>query len=114
LDLETTRVILKEGSRRDKEDPVRAYLDVILRANSAMIREVLNMSDGTLTLERVLEEAGLIAKYESRGEAKGEEKARFEIARDLLGMGWTVEQTARVSRLPMEKVQVLHDDIARK
>jgi hypothetical protein len=121
LDLESTRVILKEGSRKGKEAPVGAYLDVILQANSAMIREVLDMSDGTLTLERVLEEAGLIAKYElrgeargeakgeARGEARGEEKARCEIAQDLLGMGWTVEQTARTSRLPIEKVQALYD-----
>jgi hypothetical protein len=110
LDLESTRVILKEGSKQSKDAPVRAYLDVILRANSAMIREVLSMSDEALTLERALEEAGLIAKYESRGKARGEEEARAEIARSLLGMGWTVEQTARISRLSIEKVQALCDE----
>jgi hypothetical protein len=68
--LESVRVILKEGSRKGKEAPVRAYLDVILRANSAMIREALNMSDGALTIEAVLEEAGLAAKYELKGEEK--------------------------------------------
>jgi hypothetical protein len=119
LDLESTRVILKEGSKKGKEAPVRAYLDVILRANSAMIREVLNMSDSTLTIETVLEEAGLAAKYElkgeargeARGEVRGEEKARTEIARNLLGMGWAVEQTALTSRLSIEKVQALYEDM---
>jgi predicted transposase YdaD len=90
--------------------------NVILRANSKMIREVLNMSKNTLTLEAVLEEAGLIAKYEARGEAKaeargearGEEKARCEIARNLLSLGWTIEQTAQTSLLPIEKVQALY------
>jgi predicted transposase YdaD len=80
-----------------------------------MIREVLNMNDSTLTIETVLEEAGLAAKYElkgeARGEARGEEKARTEIARNLLGMGWTVEQTALTSRLSIEKVQTLYEDI---
>jgi hypothetical protein len=108
LDLESTKVILKEGGKRGREVPIRAYLDVILRANSEMIREVLNMSDSTLTIEAILEEAGLAAKYEARGEAKGEEKARSEIARDLLSMGWTIEQTARISCLSVEKVQSLY------
>jgi hypothetical protein len=108
LDLESTSVILREGSKKGKEAPIRAYLDVILRANSAMIREVLNMSDSTLTIEMVLEETGIAAKYEARGEAKGEEKARTEIARNLLDMGWTIEQTAKTSCLSPEKVQSLY------
>jgi hypothetical protein len=108
LDLESTRVILKEGSKKGKEAPVRVYLDVILRANSTMIREVLNMSDGALTIETVLEETGLAAKYELRGEAKGEARGE-EKARNLLDMGWTIEQTARTSRLAIEKVQSLHE-----
>jgi hypothetical protein len=107
LDLETASVILKEGRQKGKEVPIRAYIDVILRANTERIREVLNMSDGVLTLEAVLEEAGLAAKYEAKGEASGEEKARSEIAGDLLNMGWTVEQTARTSRLSIEKVRAL-------
>jgi hypothetical protein len=80
-----------------------------------MIREVLNMSDGALTIEAVLEETGWAAKYElrgeERGEAWGEERARSEIARNLLGMGWAVDQTARISRLPIEKVQALYEDM---
>jgi predicted transposase YdaD len=72
-----------------------------------MIREVLNMRDSTLTIEAVLEEAGLAVKYEARGE----EKARCEIARNLLSLGWTVEQTAQTSRLPVEKVQALYADL---
>ncbi|MDR2633751.1 MAG: hypothetical protein LBC51_09060, partial [Treponema sp.] len=86
-----------------------------LRANSAMIREVLNMSESTLSIEHVLEESGWAAKYElegeARGEARGEEKAQSRIARNLLALGWTVEQTARTSGLSIEKVQALYEDI---
>jgi hypothetical protein len=90
--------------KKPPEVPIGAYIDVILRANSKMIREVLNMSDGILTLEAVLEEAGLVAKYEARGE----EKTRCEIARNLLSLGWTIVQTAQTSRLPVEKVQAFY------
>jgi hypothetical protein len=110
LDLESTRVILQEGSKKGKEVPIRAYLDVILRANSAMIREVLNMSDSTLTIETVFEESGLAAKYRLKGKEEGKEEARLEIARNLLELGWTVEQAARTSRLSIEKVQALYED----
>jgi predicted transposase YdaD len=64
--------------------------------------------NSTLTIEMVLEEAGIAAKYEARGEAKGEEKARTEIARNLLDMGWTIEQTAKTSCISLEKVQSLY------
>ncbi|MDR2176831.1 MAG: hypothetical protein LBP20_02180 [Treponema sp.] len=55
--------------------------------------------------EAVLEESGLTAEYEARGEAEGAEKARVEIAGNLLNMGWAIELAARISRLPVEKVQ---------
>jgi hypothetical protein len=95
LDTETTCTILKKGSKKGKGAPVRAYLAVILRANS----------------DAVLEESGLTAKYETKGETEGAEKARAEIARNLLNMGWAVEQTAQIFRLPVEKVQDLYADM---
>jgi hypothetical protein len=50
---------------------LRAYLDAVFRANPGSIQEVLRMSDAALTLEQVFEEAGLIDKWEARGEAQG-------------------------------------------
>jgi glycosyltransferase involved in cell wall biosynthesis len=106
LDLESVSVLFNEERNEIKEVSIWTYFDVILQVNSAMIRKVLNMSDSALRMERVIEKAGLTVKYEARGE----EKARSEIARSLLDMGWTAEQTARTSRLSIEKVQTLYED----
>jgi glycosyltransferase involved in cell wall biosynthesis len=95
-------VRIKEGRKPDKEVSIKTYLDVILQVNSAMFRKVLKISNSTRGIEKVIEEAGLAVKYEARGE----EKARSEIARNLLGIGWTAEQTAQISRLSIEKVKV--------
>jgi glycosyltransferase involved in cell wall biosynthesis len=107
LDLKSTSVLFNEKEKGRKEVSIWTYLDVILQVNSAMIRKMLNMSDNDLHMERVIEKAGLTVKYET----KGEEKARLEIAQNLLGMGWTTEQTSQISRLSIEKVQALYEDI---
>ncbi|MDR1637877.1 MAG: hypothetical protein LBR93_11140 [Treponema sp.] len=60
------------------------------------IREVIEMGDGELTLEDVLEEAGLTAKWEKRGEAIGK-KTGWEKAIGLLKRGYTVDQLERMS-----------------
>jgi hypothetical protein len=43
-----------------------------------MVQEAVKMSDVVLTLDKVLEDAGLVAKWEERGEARGE--ARGEVS----------------------------------
>ncbi|MDR0623247.1 MAG: hypothetical protein LBG10_02340 [Treponema sp.] len=62
------------------------------------------MADGTLTIEDVLMEAGLIPKWLEEGREEGREK----VAKNLLGLGWSVEKTAEVSELDIEKVKSLH------
>jgi hypothetical protein len=54
------------------------------------------MANGEVTLEDVLEGAGLTAKWEKRGEAIGE-KTGWEEAIGLLEQGYTVDQLKRMS-----------------
>jgi hypothetical protein len=60
-------VILEESRKGERAGELGAYLHAILSANVKTIREVIERGNGELTLE----EAGLIAKWEKRGEARG-------------------------------------------
>ena len=64
------------------------------------------MSGAAMTLEQIFEEAGLVAKWEARGEAG---KAT-EIARNMLKDGFSLEQVARLSGLRPEQVKALSDN----
>ncbi|GHU02798.1 hypothetical protein FACS1894147_05510 [Spirochaetia bacterium] len=113
LDVPEIRRIAEAIQRQGKA--ARAYLDAIFRANLATMEEAYKMSDTTLTMERVLENIGLTAKWEARGElrgeaigeARGEEKKALEIARNLLGNGFSPEQTAQLAGLDAGKVRAL-------
>ncbi|MDR3341758.1 MAG: hypothetical protein LBT14_03030, partial [Treponema sp.] len=65
LDVERISRITREIDRLGKAAQIGAYLDAIARANSGILQEALKMSDTALTLEKVFEEAGLIAKWEA-------------------------------------------------
>jgi len=73
LDAETVNYVMEEVKKPHKAK-TGAFLDAIMRANTDSVEEVLAM--GRKTLEEVLEEAGLIAKWEARGEARGEHEVR--------------------------------------
>jgi hypothetical protein len=92
LNTEAAGTILKESRKRGKGADMAAYLYALLNANTKTIREVLEMADKELTLDEVLEEAGLTAKWEKRGEKTGWEKAI-----ELLKQGYTVEQLEQMS-----------------
>jgi hypothetical protein len=61
--------VLRKSAPWKKEAEAGAYLYAVLQANAETLREVLAM--GELTLEKVLEESGLTAKWEARGEMRG-------------------------------------------
>jgi hypothetical protein len=109
LDVPELRRITAEIRAQGKAARIKAYLDVITKANKKSLREVIRMSDDTLTLDEIFEEAGLIARWEAKGEARGEEKKAVEIARNLLKNGFSVEQTAQLSGLDVVKVEALID-----
>ena len=74
---------------RCKEAEAGAYLYAVLQANIKTLREVIAM--GELTLEKVLEESGLTAKWEARGETRGEARVL-----DLLKSGKPPEEILRL------------------
>ncbi|GHU02051.1 hypothetical protein FACS1894147_03120 [Spirochaetia bacterium] len=90
---------------------VGPYLEAIFKANTAVFREALKMSNGTLTMDQVLEEVGLTAKWEARGEAKGEvrgeARGKYEVARNALNEGFSVDSIQRITGLPLETINKL-------
>jgi hypothetical protein len=101
LEREAARDILEAGKGAPQKAPV--YMDVLLRANPRVFMEALNMANHTETFEEVFTEAGIIPQWIERGE----EKKALAIARNLLAMGWAVENIAKATELPLEKVRSL-------
>ena len=114
--------VLEEIGRFGKSVQTKAYLDIVMRANKKSLQEALRMGRTALpTLDEVLEEVGLTAIWEARGEAKGEirgvaigqakgeERKALEIVRNMLNSGFPVEQAAALSGLDVEKVRTLLD-----
>jgi flagellar biosynthesis/type III secretory pathway protein FliH len=107
--------ILKARKEAAREAPLSAYLDVLLRANSEAFLEALNMANGTRTFEEVFTEAGIIPQWIARGKKEGKKEGKEEgkiekalaIARNLLAKGWTLEDVAETTDLPLEKVRSL-------
>jgi predicted transposase/invertase (TIGR01784 family) len=120
-DLESgvARVILETGKEASREVSLNAYLDVLLRANPRAFMEAWTMTNDTATFEEVFTKAGIIPQWIERGIEQGiergieqgikqgkEEKA-LAIARNLLAKGWTAEDVAETTDLPIEKVRSL-------
>jgi hypothetical protein len=127
------RRVTTEIYRQGKAARIKAYLDVLTKANQEILQEALKMSDTALTLDKIFEEAGLLEKWkasgiagsaeraeaeargkargiaEARGEARGEAKKAAEIAKNMLRSGFSVEQTATLSGLNIDKVKTLAD-----
>jgi predicted transposase YdaD len=87
-----------------------AFLESIVQANSLNIQEAIRMRNA-LTTEKVLEEAGWIAKWEARGEARGraegEEQMALTIAQNMVKSGLPVETIVSYTELDPEKVKAL-------
>jgi hypothetical protein len=95
--------ILKAGKEAARETPLSAYLDMLLRANPRAFLEAWTMANDTATFEEVFTEAGIIPQWIERGK----EEQALAIARNLLAKGWTVEEVAETTDLPLEKVRSL-------
>ena len=73
------------------------------------------MSDTTLTLDEIFEEAGLAAKWEVRGEAKsqakylaeGEARKAIEIARNMMKRNRPIDEIIEDTGLTREEVENL-------
>jgi len=80
------RQITAEIRRQGKAARIKAYLDVIAKANREVLEEVIRMSDTALLFEKVFEEVGWIAKWEARGEVKGEARGRQEEKKNIINL----------------------------
>jgi hypothetical protein len=95
LNTDVLSAILDESDKRAGAGR-EAYLDAVFRANLKTPEEVEEiMKKKRQTFEDLLEEVGLAAKWEARGEANGE-KTAWEKAITLLKQGYTVEQLERM------------------
>ncbi|GHV48746.1 hypothetical protein AGMMS49546_39450 [Spirochaetia bacterium] len=86
---------------------IGAYINAVYLANWPRLEEEL-MGDAAMNFERVLKNAGLIAKWKAEGKAEGEFKGKLEMAQYLVNVGWTVEQVVDASKLDVEKVRALY------
>ena len=72
LEIHKIQGINKIVQKWEKPGRIRAYLDVIIRANREIFEEAMKMRKKYPTLEQISEEAGLLAEWEARGVKKGE------------------------------------------
>jgi predicted transposase YdaD len=61
-----------------------------------------------VTIEQVIENTGLGAKWEARGKAEGEERKAFSIAQNMVNMGLPFETVVSATQLEPEKVKALY------
>jgi hypothetical protein len=78
---------------------MKAYLDIIARANPEAVQEAVKMSKSTLTLEQVFVNVGLAAKWETNNSLK--------IAGNMLNRGTSPEIVSEDTGLPLAKVKAL-------
>jgi predicted transposase YdaD len=107
LDLSGFSKVSGEIARQGKEVQKEAYLEAIARANSAILQEAIRMGDA-LTIEKVFEEVGWIAKWEAKGKAEGEEQRALAIARNMVNLGLPFETVISATGLDPEKVKALY------
>jgi hypothetical protein len=79
-------------------------VNAIAQANAETIREAMKMSDVAVTLEQVLEETGCIA----RAEAREKERTKLEIAQNLIGMGFSIDNVVSATQLDPDKIKSLY------
>jgi len=93
--------ILEERKKRGSGASLDAYIDVILRSNPKIFKEVYEMEFEAY--DKLFKDAGIEPKWVVQGREEGKEIA----ARNLLDMGMPIEDIARASELPIEKVRSL-------
>jgi hypothetical protein len=109
LNKEAVRYVMDEAGKPHKVK-MGALVNAILRANAERFKEVMAM--GGKTLEEVLEESGLTAKWEDRGEERAEmrNKARIEkIVRNLIKKGLRSEEIAEMTEIDLTDVLSLRE-----
>ena len=94
----------EEAGRQDKTSVINAYINIIVRANFHAIEEARNMSSTAKSLDDVLIKIGLAAKWE----AEAEERKAFDIAQNMVNLGFPLETIVSATMLDPEKVKELY------
>ncbi|MCL2130439.1 MAG: hypothetical protein FWH35_08810, partial [Treponema sp.] len=104
--------ISDEAKRQDKTARIRAYINVIAKANFHAIEEAMNMNSPAKSLDEVLERTGFYARVEAKAEARGEAKAEakneakvMENTRNALAKGYPPETIHDITGLDIEKIK---------
>ncbi|MHC6204012.1 hypothetical protein ACYULU_12560 [Breznakiellaceae bacterium SP9] len=103
LDRDGAGAVLKESERKMRTMQLGAYLQVILKANPEIMKEVFKMSEGKQTLEDVLMEVGLIQEWMEKGKLEG----KLEGARNMLKRHFPLEVIADITELPIDTITAL-------
>jgi hypothetical protein len=99
--LEVTR-LSEEITRQEKSEQIKAYLNVVAKANAGIIQEAMEMSR-KVTLEQVMENTGLGARLEARGKAEG----KAEIAGKMKKAGRPFGEITEFTGLSQEAIKKL-------
>ena len=110
LDQQEFRRILTEISSQKKATMIGAYLDAIIRANKEILQEDYNMTDSLSSVTNFLEEIGISAKWEAKGEARAKENEALAIARNMVDLGLPPETVISATMLDPEKVKALYQN----
>jgi hypothetical protein len=125
LDARSLDAVLTESARQGKAARIRAYIDALLRANTHILQEVIEM--GYETLDEVLVKTGLTQKWvaegetrgetrgeirgiqigEARGEIRGETQRNFAVAKNALREGLPIETVQRITGLDANTIRGL-------
>jgi predicted transposase YdaD len=97
-----------EIARQGKDAQIDAYVQVLAKANPQIIEESFMGKKSSLTFEQALENVGLTAKWEARGEARGKAEGAFAIAQNMVDMGLPLETVVSATRLEPEKVKAMY------
>ncbi|AEF84669.1 hypothetical protein TREPR_3179 [Treponema primitia ZAS-2] len=100
LETEEAHAILREDVTQDIG--LDAYLQILYQANSKSFWEATEMPKKE-TFEEFFTKVGLIPEWLERGREQG----AIKIAQNLLKEGMSVEKTAKIAELPVEKVRSL-------
>ncbi|GHT89223.1 hypothetical protein FACS1894137_18150 [Spirochaetia bacterium] len=100
--------MIEERERQDKDIDSGPYFAVLIKANPAEFRELyMTDSKAARIMDQVFEDAGITAKWEARGEARGKTEEKFETARNGLAKGIPLETLSDLTGLPVETIQKL-------
>jgi predicted transposase YdaD len=103
LDVEQINQLAEEKEQLGGAVRVGTYFDVITRANTEKVKEAYQMSTKSMGIRELLEEIGVTAEYEARGEARN----KVVVAKNLIKIGLSPEKIAQATELDLVTVQSL-------